>query len=174
MCHVDVYECSLYAVNVCCVYTLQEFLILGLRGLWGFTPRGGDRMLRVLIAMHRGFISELCGFRERCVRWGHNWNKQLRKIPMRLLNTSGGKVVYERHSCRQNLWGIIWSSSKWALSICTVVHWEELCCEFLRRIRITKDSEELCQVGIERVHRCTGEGDRIVWSSGGRYSARRA
>jgi hypothetical protein len=50
----------------------------------------------------------------------------------------------------------------------------ELCCEFLRRIRITKDSEELCQVGIERVHRCTGEGDRTVGSSGGRYSARRA
>jgi hypothetical protein len=48
----------------------------------------------------------------------------------------------------------------------------ELCCDFLRRIRITDDSEELCQVGIERVHRCIGEGDISAGRSGGRYSAR--
>jgi hypothetical protein len=44
------------------------------------------------------------------------------------------------------------SSAKWALSACTVVHREkELCCEFLRNTRITEDSEELCQEGIEQV-----------------------
>jgi hypothetical protein len=39
----------------------------------------------------------------------------------------------------------------WALSICIVVHWEELYCDFLRKIRITKDFEGLYEVGIEQV-----------------------
>jgi hypothetical protein len=39
------------------------------------------------------------------------------------------------------------------------VQLEELCCEFRQKINTEslRSSVELCQVGIEQVHKCTGE-----------------
>jgi len=80
---------------------------------------------------------------------------------LKVVEYLGGKVVYERHSCRQNstvnsielcqvdiecghsgalkkelcyefrqkIWGVLWSSARWALSRCKECI-EELCCEF--------------------------------------------
>jgi len=50
------------------------------------------------------------------------------------------------------------SSAKWALSVCTVVYREkELYYEF-EETRITEDSVEICQEGIEQVQRVHERG----------------
>jgi hypothetical protein len=60
-------------------------------------------MLRVLIAVHRGCISELCGVRQRCVA-AQELESTTQEKDLRVVEYLGGKAVYERHSCRQKLY----------------------------------------------------------------------
>ena len=60
-------------------------------------------MLRVLIAMHRGCIFELCIVKQRCVA-AQELESTTQEKDLRVVEYLGGKAVYERHYCRQKLY----------------------------------------------------------------------
>jgi hypothetical protein len=53
-------------------------------------------MLRVLIAVHRGCISEFCGFRQRRARWAQKLKSTTREEDLKVVEYLGGKAVYEK------------------------------------------------------------------------------
>jgi hypothetical protein len=69
-------------------------------------PGGCDRVLRSLNTVHRGCTSELCGFRQRRAA-AQELESTTQEEDLKVVEHLGGKAVYERHSCRQNLCWIL-------------------------------------------------------------------
>ena len=59
-------------------------------------------MLQVLRVVHRGYIFELYGVRQRCVAT-QELESTTQEEDLKVVEYLGGKAMYERHSCKQNL-----------------------------------------------------------------------
>jgi hypothetical protein len=53
-------------------------------------------MLQVLIAMHRGCISEFYGFRQRHDKWAQKLKSTTQEENLKVVEYLGGKAVYEK------------------------------------------------------------------------------
>jgi hypothetical protein len=102
--------------------------------------------------VHRGCTSEHCWVQTETCRGTEAKIIKLGEEDLKVVESLGGKAMYEEHSCRQN-------SAVNSIELCQVgiehmhkVQLKELYCEF-KRNRITEDSGRICQEGIEQVQR---------------------
>ena len=104
-------------------------LISGLRGslwfharrAWQSTVVSGYQCIDALLNSTGSDKGMPCGHR--------SLSHQLRRKTSRFMNTLKARLCMKKHSCRQELLGVLWSSARWALSRCK--EWtEEFCFEF--------------------------------------------